>query len=693
MGSTAVSPKKYRLWLLLILLTAVFLRLYAIADAPPGLTHDEADHGITAWEIVNGARAIYFTVGYGREPLYDYATAVLMRFVGPTWLAVRVTAVFFSLILIAGMAAWTRRAFDEPTALLTAAGLAVGFWPVMAGRQALRSIALPALFVLALLFWQRGVDRLEIGDWRLAIKQSVANLQSPISHFLFAGLFLGATFYTYIPARVMWGVFPAVLLFAAWRQRSFWGRAWRGTAVMLIVAFIIAGPLFYYLASHPDVEVRIDELSVPLTAVTDGNFNPLLKNSLSSLRLFTMEGDSTWRYNIPGRPFLQPVMGVLFYFGLFFSFMRMRGGEARIARAVFLALAWLLAGLSPVLVTGPDLSMTQAVGMQPVLYLFPALALVTIGRISALFFAKGRENDRITLPRWYAALLVLLFGATAVTTFRDYFITWANAPEVRVQYETTMVTAMDYLNEYGREATPALNAVEAAVSTITPHRYHSPAIAQLTLRNASVNLHWFDARYSLLLPAGSNSVVIIPGFTPLAPALERYWETAVLTQTIPMRPSDRDKPLDIYQIDGNTMRQAWLRQFQPESAIFNEAAAFIGYDLQTPTVQAGGLAQLATLWEVKRPLDGAVLFTHVLANGRPIAQTDRLDVPGESWQPGSWFIQLHQIPIPATVEPGEYPIAIGVYTCPGGVPCPDGVRLTTSTGSDSLILTTLRVTQ
>ena len=68
-------------WLLLIFLAAVFLRLYKIVEVPPGLTHDEADHGITAWSIISeGVRDIYFTIGYGREPLYDYATALLMTF-------------------------------------------------------------------------------------------------------------------------------------------------------------------------------------------------------------------------------------------------------------------------------------------------------------------------------------------------------------------------------------------------------------------------------------------------------------------------------------------------------------------------------------------------------------------------------------------------------------------------------------
>ena len=69
-------------WLLLILLTAVFLRTYQLSSVPPGMTHDEADHGITAISILDGARDVYFTIGYGREPLFDYATAVLMSGLG-----------------------------------------------------------------------------------------------------------------------------------------------------------------------------------------------------------------------------------------------------------------------------------------------------------------------------------------------------------------------------------------------------------------------------------------------------------------------------------------------------------------------------------------------------------------------------------------------------------------------------------
>ena len=76
-------------WLVIILLVASALRFHDISNVPPGMTHDEADHGLDAWGVVQGERPIYFTVGYGREPLFDYSTAVLMSFMGPSYLAGR----------------------------------------------------------------------------------------------------------------------------------------------------------------------------------------------------------------------------------------------------------------------------------------------------------------------------------------------------------------------------------------------------------------------------------------------------------------------------------------------------------------------------------------------------------------------------------------------------------------------------
>jgi hypothetical protein len=654
--SAATTTAPVRFAPLLILLTAVCLRLFALTDVPPGLTHDEAGHGVTAWAIVNGAREIYFTIGYGREPLYDYLTAGLMTFLGPTYLAGRLTAVYFSLFTVAGLYAWVRRAFDRPTALLTAAGLAVSFWPLMTARQSLRSTLLPALFVLALaLFWR-------------ALQTTQRHSAFRIPHSALAGLLLGLTWYTYIPARALWGVFPALLGYWLLRQRPLLRQAGWRALLMLLVMFAVAAPLLLYLRAHAGVEVRIAELSAPLTAALNGDFTPLLRNAWAGLRTLSLEGDPTWRYNLPGRPFLPPLMSLLFYPGLLLSLWRLlapsppRPSPPRplapspprpsplAPSAHLLALAWLLLGLAPVLVTGPEWSVTQAIGMQPVVYLFPALALRRLGDVRL----GGRRLGQRRLA-WAAA--AGLFAITAVSSARAYFVTWANHPQVRVQYESTLVAAMDYLNAHGTGAT--------AVSTITPGPYHSPALAQMTLRNPAVSLRWFDARDSLLLPAAPRSQVLLPGFTPLSPALEAYFAPAALAATLPLRPDDLDRPLRVYDISTAQMRAAWQAQLTPAPAPvdFGDAVTFLGYELQTPRARPGETVRLVTLWQAERPLPDLVLFTHLLGpDGAPLAQADRLGAPSALWRAGDWFMQLHEFTLPAETAVGAYPLAVGVYT-------------------------------
>ncbi len=663
-----------RAWILLILLLAAALRLAALEDVPPGMTHDEADHGLTAWSIVNGARALYFPIGYGREPLYDYATAVVMRAIGPTILAARLTSVYFGLLLIAAVYAWARRAFGAPVALLAAAGLAAGFWPLMTARQALRSSALPALFALAVVFFWQGVFH------RRGRRGAGEQGRTPALPLLLAGVLLGLTFYTYLPARVMWLALP-LLAGYVWLRPGAAGRpAWHGPLLTLLVAAAVAAPLLLYLAANPQLEVRVGELSAPLRAAAGGDFGPLWANAVASLRLFTVEGDAAWRYNLPGRPFLPGPLGWLFYLGLLMAGWLALAGQRAAARlrlpaaaapGAFLALAWLALGMAPVLVTGPGLSTTQAIGAQPAVFLLPALPLGVAWSWAA---ARGR--------RWAAALAVaLLVVALAATTAGDYLGRWANAPEVRVQYETTMVTALRYLDARGGAA---------AVSTITPSPFHTPAVALLTLRNPTVRPRWFDGRESLLLPAEAEATLLIPGFTPVPAALQPYLAAAVLVDELPLRPGDLDRPVRVYSLAEPAAVAAALARMKmtddgQQTALFGEHATWLGYDLSAATARPGDAITLVTAWRLERPLPGAALFAHLDGPAGRLAQADSLGAPGESWLAGDILLQLHVIPLPGDAVPGTYLLTAGVYTQPDRAPLP------LAGGGDQLTLTTIIV--
>jgi 4-amino-4-deoxy-L-arabinose transferase-like glycosyltransferase len=656
--------KRYA-WLVLILLAAATLRLAAIDDIPPGLTHDEADHGLDAWGVVNGERPIYFTVGYGREPFYDYATAGLMTFLGPSFLAGRLTSVFLSLILIAGTYAWANRAFGHKTALLAAAGLTVSFWAVMTSRQALRSITLPAVFVLALYFFWRAVEMCDDTWSESGGRLARSFWQRPATvRFALAGVLLGVTLYTYVPARVMWLLFPALLLLLLIYDRRRLAAAWPGALLALLVALAVALPLLLYLTANPEVEARLDELSVPLTAARQGDMEPILENTLSSSVLLTFQGDSQWRYNIPGRPFLSPLMAILFFTSLAIGLTWIVSGHyrskdgrrpsgSRLPRQVgfLFSVLWLLLGLSPALISGPDLSTTRAIGLQPVLYVFPAITLTT-------FLAWQRLPQRLS-----RTLVILLFAALGLQTARDYFVRWAGAPEVRVHYETSLMEALNYIDTRRDSAT--------AISTTTPNRYHSPAVATLALASNDNELRWFDGNHSLVLPQEESSTLIFSGFAPLSPHLEGYLAATPVAE-LPMKPEDLDRPLTVYETNGRELADTWLGRFDGTLVApagiqapvqLGESLEYLGHELLTPHAGPGDQFTLATLWRVKRPLDQAMLFAQILGpDGLPLAQSDRLDVPGDYWIPGDVFIQLHQIDLPGNLTSGDYPLAIGVYT-------------------------------
>ena len=137
------------------------------------------------------------------------------------------------------------------------------------------------------------------------------------------------------------------------------------------------------------------------------------------------------------------------------------------------------------------------------------------------------------------------------------------------------------------------------------------------------------------------------------------------------------------------MRDDWRGRLTPAEAHFGESLDLNGFELYPQEASPGEEVSLVTSWQVRQPLEEAVLFTHLLgADGIPLAQTDQLDVPGYSWASGDSFLQLHQFRLPTEMDPGEYQIAVGVYSLP------ESQRLSLTgdaAGADLFPLTTLTV--
>jgi hypothetical protein len=668
---------------ILLLIVGAAFRLVALDSAPPGLTHDEADHALDAAGVLEGRTPIYFTVGYGREPLFDYVTAALMLVVGKTYLASRLTAALSGVALMVLTYAWVRVATSNwRLALAVMGAMAVSFWAVSTSREALRSEMLPVMFMAAALAMRRGMVVEEDLDQQTPSRPTVG--VDRFSWFVVAGLFLGLSFYTYLAARLMWLVFPAFFVFLSITQHGVIRKAWPGLLIMLVIAGAVAAPLFQYLISHPTSEVRIGQLSGPINALMAGDAAPLRENIRAGLRMVTFTGDNLWLYNIPGRPLLGPIFSIFFYLGLsiaiasiFFPYHPARRGirtyddAFRISSANAFMLLTLAIGIIPALITGTDASNTRVIGIQPAVYYMPALAIMWMSEWA------GRQVGEAGARAMWVAYGGLLMITAAVTVYL-YFGIWNNARDVRVAYHTTMVEALRYLDRH-----PEIGP-DVAISTITPGQFHDPAIAAMLLQRHDLQIHWFDGRSALIIPGSYESFYLFPQVAPLNPVFARYLDVEHL-DTLALRSTDFNPEVQIFRHEQGLPNESIY-------AVVGQALSFLNSVIISDQVRAGASFQVLTFWRVNKKVDQEVnLFTHALNEaGEVVAQEDALGVPSSAWVVGDTFIQLHTLTIPTDAPPGTLRIEIGAYTLPDIVRLPI-ILANDQPNGDSLIVGTVEV--
>ncbi len=651
------TPHISRLTFLVILLAAAFLRLWRLDASPPGFTHDEAGHGQDAIAILHGARPLYETIGYGREPLYDYATAVAMAILGRTdYVVLRWVSALFGLLTILAVYLWVRRAFGVWEAILACGWLAGSFWAVSVSRQALRSGLLPTLLAMAAYAWWRGAE----------LAPDISNKHEKRSTWLWfalSGVFIAATLWTYMAARVTWALFLAFPIFLFVAERARVKRHLGGMLVALGAAAILAAPMFIWLQQHPGAEQRFNQLGQPLQLVASGDLSQVLANSLEALSMFTLRADDLWMYNLPGRPWLGAVEGALFYVGLAIALWRWKQPPYAFA------LMWLIAGTVPSLITGVSASATRAVAILPVLYVFPAIAVV---QISNLKYPISNTKYQISnLPKIILILAALAIVYEGARTYHDYFDVWSRTPDVRVAYHTNL---FEIAHSLDRPTTPPGETV--VLSSIYPGRYHDPYTLELMLVRRDLSLRWVDGRGALIFPGGAARL-IVPAMAPLDPALEELvMPHARLVERRTLQPDDLNPHFDVYEWDSSAALQAALAQASPmtQETELGHTIALIGYELPSHIASPGSEIALVTYWRVLSPPDAeldTVLFTHLLSpGGQPpvVAQQDKFDAPTWNWRVGEVFAQVHRLAVGSDTPDGLYPLEVGAYTRPGPTP-------------------------
>ncbi len=626
-------PRFHKIFLLIILLTAFAYRVIGVTTiSPPGLEHDEVANWLIDRAIFEGQHAVYFSEAYGHEAGFHYLQAASIGLLGDHALALRLPAAFAGLLLVAINYAFTRRLFGRHTALLSAALLAVLFWPVFYSRLGLRAITLPVVAGLAAIFWW--------GAWR-ARSAKQAHI-----YFVSAGALAGLSAYTYMASRAVPIFFGLLILYLALLHRQAFKRQWRGMGWFVLAYALVAAPLIFYLQANPGSEFRISEIDAPLRALLTGDLMPVLRNSLKIAGMFGFEGDPLWRQNVAGMPVFNLLTAVLLYLGIALALWRWKN-----ARYAFILL-WLATSAIPSIVTVDAPSSIRMINGLLVVTIFPAIVI----HIIPTFSTKYRQLSTTAVYFLAGTLVLTHMWWTAVAVFNI----WPNNDEVQFVWQKALTQTAAYL-----EADDANSPV--AIGGWSPATMDPPTMA-LSLRRDDLDLRYFGSDSmsapitTLIIPAGEGEVrVTRPSIRELDPLLEaqlHQWNAA--------------------RTDGNEFILYTLSEFpsvQPTILIntdFDGQLRLLGIDQIEP-------GQMLSYWQVSTPTnEPRRFFLHaVVGEDAPLAQHDGLDAPAMHWQPGDIVIQAHTLD--AEMPPAAQ-LRLGVYDPQ------TGRRLLLPDGRDYLIL-------
>ena len=600
-----------------VLLIAAFLRIFAFQDVPPGLSQDEVLNAGIVGQIRGGYHAWFFRDGFGHEPLYHYFSVPFQAALGDNVLSIRLPAVALGLILVALTMRWARREFGAGTAVVAGLGLAISWWPIIFSRVGLRPILEPVLLVLAAWFWPKRP--------------------------LLSGLFLGLSLYSYTGARV---VFLMPLLFAIYWYVTQKGNRKNETNLglpaikVLLIAVLVAAPMFLTLWADPTLQQRVDQLAGPLEALQEGDATPILESGIATLGVFNFTGDPRWTYSLPNRPLFDWGTAVLFYAGLLIVLWHWR--QPRVAYV----LIWLGVTLIPSAVTPQSPSTVRLVGAMPVIYLMPGLAVTAV-----INYLKAKDEKaaswRITGLQLAQGIFLVILLVNFSRTWVDGFIDWPQAETTRLNHYQTVL--LDMARHWRENPAGSLVVAEAFFEPIDQY-------SLIRTLGTDPQARWIqtgsEVAGAIIIPGGGDGRLYVPEFAPPAPEL---LEMAGL-DTIPHFRSQNQPSFAIYQIPATLP----TLQNRP-SVLFGNIVSLIGYEILPLTVEDHLV--VFTLWRVEQQLPSDLAaFVHLVDSENQImAQHDGLDAASTTLQPGDLVLQRHNLVLGQHLPPDHYALYVGLY--------------------------------
>jgi len=417
------------IFLIIIVAIGAFFRLYQLDTIPPGVWPDEAFNGSTALSALHDRD---FKVFYLYEGLYMNIQALLLAFLPTEAWSLRLASAVFGILTLISFYFLSEELLSGQTrgeklnsrdrrviALFACLFLATSFWHISFSRTAFRAIMSPFFLMWAIFFFFKSVKQ--------------ENKSKRFWNAIWAGLFYGAGFHSYIAFRITPLIFMLFIPFY-FKKREFW----ISTFVFVTSTFLVASPLGYYFLKNPDAFfTRINQESIFNSADW---FSILMRNIQKAFLMFHVSGDNNWRHNYGGSPQLYWPIGILFLWGILgltWSVIQMnlrsRKGNVRdapVGLPLTILLGWIVLGLIPALASTSMPHAVRSLIITPPVYLFAGVgAESAYRRLTNMMPSKKKLLSYMVIP-----VCIFLLSSH---TYQFYFIQWARHEKTPIAFMKT----------------------------------------------------------------------------------------------------------------------------------------------------------------------------------------------------------------------------------------------------------------
>ncbi|MBF0524773.1 MAG: glycosyltransferase family 39 protein [Deltaproteobacteria bacterium] len=345
----AQKPGKPDLWVMgMIVVVGLFSRLLFLGSFPANLMCDEADTTSIVYLIGAGFGPPFFGLNWNSAPaVFNYMIIGSMKIFGDNIFAIRFPSALISVGTLVVFYTILRRWFQIIPSIAATVMLTFSYCFLNFSRSGWENIQFLLPGLLAFSFIEQTLEKSKWNRWILS------------------GVFIGLTAYGYHTGKIF--ALTLVLYLGIMIIFNFRWKDALKLAVCILVSFIIFAPQLK-TALSTEGTVRIKQVYAFSEDGLHGESlsEKIKEQAIKTLGMINVTGSNNQRYNLPGEPQVDRIVGIIFLIGLALTIFNLKK-----------SLFWILSLVSSGLVVffsdrPPDAA--RGVGMLPSIYFLVALA-------------------------------------------------------------------------------------------------------------------------------------------------------------------------------------------------------------------------------------------------------------------------------------------------------------------------------